>query len=316
MLERSLGPGHVRAEAAVEMDYERINETQERFDPDGQVTRSTQTVNSSSKSSEPAAAPTVTNNLPNASTETSGQNGTQETREEETTNYEIGRSVRTLVRDQPSIKRISLAVLVDGVEQPGTDGKPIWQPRPAEELQRLTALVQGAIGYDAKRGDQVQLVSLPFAAQDPGTAAAPATILGLPLDKPGFTALIQTGALALIALAAILFVLRPLARRIAAIPPGGIVPAPAKLLPPSGKPGAAQITARGGERGGTGAGGGSAAAIDEAALPPLLEDDRLVSVAHIEGQMRASSIRKLANLAERHPDETLVIVRGWMAEPG
>src|SRR5215469_532623 len=65
MLERSVGAGHVRAEAAVRMSFDRLNQTEERYDPDGQVTRSTQEVNSTSKSTEPNAAVTVQNNLPN-----------------------------------------------------------------------------------------------------------------------------------------------------------------------------------------------------------------------------------------------------------
>ena len=66
MLERSLGPGQVRAEAAVRMNFDQVNETQESYDPDGQVTRSTQTVEPTSKTTEANGTVTVQNNLPNA----------------------------------------------------------------------------------------------------------------------------------------------------------------------------------------------------------------------------------------------------------
>jgi flagellar M-ring protein FliF len=115
MLERSLGAGHVRAEAAVRMSFDRLNQTEERYDPDGQVTRSSQSVTSNSKTTEPSGTVTVQNNLPNADAgrETAGS---QEARQEETTNYEISKTVRTLIREQPQIERISLAVMVDGTD--------------------------------------------------------------------------------------------------------------------------------------------------------------------------------------------------------
>ncbi len=88
MLESSLGPGKVRAEATVQMNFDKVNETHESFDPDGQVTRSTQTVNSTSKSTEANSTVSVQNNLPNADAGNAGT-GSQEARQEETTNYEI-----------------------------------------------------------------------------------------------------------------------------------------------------------------------------------------------------------------------------------
>ncbi len=164
MLERSVGAGHVRAEAAVRMSFDRVNQTEERYDPDGQVTRSSQNVTSNSKSTEPNGTVTVQNNLPNADAgrETAG---TQEGRQEETTNYEISKTVRTLIREQPQIERISLAVMVDGTDSVGADGKHAWQPLAAEELDRITGLVKSAIGFDEKRGDHIEVVSMRFAAE-------------------------------------------------------------------------------------------------------------------------------------------------------
>ena len=115
MLERTLGAGHVRAEASVRMNFDKVNETKEQYDPDGQVTRSTQTVTNNSKTTEAATTVTVQNNLPNADAGKEGA-GSQEARQEETTNYEIGKTVRTLIREQPQIDRISLAVMVDGTD--------------------------------------------------------------------------------------------------------------------------------------------------------------------------------------------------------
>ena len=102
------------------------------------------------------------NNLPNADAGREAA-GSQEARQEETTNYEISKTVRTLIREQPQIERISLAVMVDGTDSVGADGKHAWQPRAAEELDRITGLVKSAIGFDEKRGDHVEVVSMRFA---------------------------------------------------------------------------------------------------------------------------------------------------------
>jgi flagellar M-ring protein FliF len=163
MLERTLGHGRVRVEAAVDMDFDRIQTTEERFDPDNQVPRSTQSLQESNRNGEPAPV-TVANQLPGAA---AGQpaNGpqSQETRQEETTNFEIGRTVRNIVREQPQVRRISVAVLVDGVREPGADGTSAFRERTAEELARLAALVRGAAGLDERRGDRVEVVSMRFA---------------------------------------------------------------------------------------------------------------------------------------------------------
>ena len=122
MLEHSLGPGRVRAEAAVDMNFDRVNETAERFDPDGQVTAASRQSDQQSKSTEAPTTCHVQNNLPNADAGHEGA-GSQEGRQEKTTNYEISKTVRTLIREQPQIDRISLAVMVDGTD----DARCRWQ---------------------------------------------------------------------------------------------------------------------------------------------------------------------------------------------
>ncbi len=305
MLERSLGPGRVRAETTVRMNFDKVNETQERYDPEGQVTRSTQTVNSNSKSTEPSPTVSVQNNLPNADAGGNGAAGAQEGRQEETTNYEISRTVHTLIREQPQIDRVSLAVMVDGIEAPGPDGKPAWQPRPAEELERISNLVKSAIGFDEKRGDHVEVVTMRFAADDATVEAG--GLFGLKLEKPELLHLAQTGLFGLIALLALLLVLRPMVARLTALAPG-----PAMLIGPDG---VAVLSGPGGTAMGGASGAGAASFGMPGGVPnALLEDESMVNIAQIEGQMRASSLRKLAELVDKHPDETLNIMRGWMAQ--
>jgi flagellar M-ring protein FliF len=303
MLERSLGPGHVRAEAAVDMNFDHVNETTENYNPDQQVVRSSQSVSDNTKSTEGEKSTTVQNNLPNADAGAQGQTGSTGQRTEETTNYEIGKVVHTLIREQPQIARISLAVMVDGAVTPGPDGKLAWHERDADDLARIKRLVQSAVGFDAKRGDTVEIVSMRFVQPDEGSDA-PRGAFGLGLEKADLMGLAQSGILGLVILMALLFVLRPLAVRLsesAMLSVAGDAP----LL--AGPGGVALSGALGGALGGAGvpalAGGGR---------PGMIADESMVDLANIEGQIRASSLRKLSELVQKHPDESLSIMRAWM----
>jgi flagellar M-ring protein FliF len=306
MLENALGAGHVRAEASVTMNFTKTAETKESYDPDQQVVRSSATVNSTSKSSEQAKPVSVQNNLPNADAGSGSGSGSQDNRQEETTNYEIGKTVRSISEEQPQITRVSMAVMVDGSLVNGADGKPVYHDRTADELERIRRLVENTIGFDAKRGDTLEVVPMRFAAPVE-IAALPAGIFGVPIDHADIMALAQSGLMALAVLAAVMFVLRPLALRLSSgagdevmLPSGAIGFAPAG--------GAIAALATGSAGGGAGPGGGDTSA----AL--ALADDSMVAIANIEGQLRASSMRQLAGMVEKHPEESLAIIRSWMSQ--
>ncbi len=302
MLEQSLGAGRVRAEAAVEMNFDRVQETAESYNPDQQVVRSTQTSNEKNTSTEADKPVSVQNNLPNADAG-QGQSGTAQQKQEETTNYEIGKTVRTLVREQPQIARISLAVMVDGATQPGRDGKPVWAERSPEEIARITKLVQSAIGYNEKRGDKVEVVSMRFAsAQDEMSAASPPGLLGLDVGKADILGLGQSAILALVVLLALVFVLRPMAIRLSAITPQNMLGGGDLLLagPDGGAYANPALT--------------SAARISASGVPAMITDESMVNMMNVEGQLKASSIRKLSEMVEKHPEESLSIMRGWMTQ--
>ena len=312
MLERSIGIGHVRVEAAVAMDFDRVQETQEKFDPDGQVVRSTQTSSDTSKTSEASQATTVQNNLPNADAGTNAA-GSQQAKQDETTNYEIGKTVRTVLRDQPQIHKISLAVMVDGIEDRGVDGVVKWQERSPADLAKIARLVQSAIGYDETRGDHVEVVPMRFAApQDAGVEVA-AGLFGLGIDKADLMRLSQTGLLVVAALVALLMVVRPTVNRLIALSPASGVGGP-------GLPGADGVTA--GMPGKRDPMAMLAAGMDPAQAllgnDPTDDDahDGMVTLAKVDGQLRAASLRHLTDLVDKHPNETLSIIRGWIQETG
>ena len=309
MLERSLGAGRVRAEAAMDLDFDQLHETQERYDPEGQVVRSQQSNQTSSKATEAAANVSVQNNLPNADAG-AAPTGTQEQRQEETTNYEISKTVRTLVREQPQLRRLSLAVMVDGVVSRGPDGAPAWAERSPAELARIITLVRSAIGFNEARGDRVEVVSMRFtgaedAAGDSGPAAG-----WLGLDKGDLLRLVQTGVVALAVLLAMLFVLRPMVLRLV-LPPKGLLAGPGSdgAMGAPGLAGAGPGAMLGSVGGGVIEGNASGAA---ALGPP--EAEELVMLADVDGALRASAVRKVAGLVDSHPDLSLTLLRTWLLE--
>jgi flagellar M-ring protein FliF len=318
MLERSLGPGHVQAHAAVEMDYQQTKEVQESYNPDGQVARSTQTVTDNSKSTEASPPVTVQNNLPNANASTPAS-GTSDQRQEETTNYEIGKVVRTVVSDIPQIRRVSIAVMVDGVMQRDADGKTTWHERPQEELTRIAALVRSAIGYDEKRGDHVEVVSMNFAATDADLAPTGPSVLGITLTRDDLTHLGETLVFGLIGVLTLLLVLRPMVNRLTVGEAGMMMVSPdgtARMVGADG--GFINLPALSGsdmarvarEGGGALVGGGAGGAL----VPLDGEDDNMMAMANVEGAMRASAVRRITDLVDKHPEETVAIVRRWMLE--
>ena len=306
ILGRTLGPGHVRAEATVEMDFDRVNETQELFDPDKQVVRRQQTVSDSSKSTEPQPSVSVQNNLPNPDTQNGSASGTATNHQEENTSFEIDKTVRTVVHDMPSIKKISMAVLVDGTTTPGPNGKPVWRELTPAELDRVATLVKSAVGYDAKRGDTVDVENMRFSeSEDLANQGSPSA--WLQFRTADLIWLATLGIIALVALFALGFVIRPLALKLAT----GLLPAPAE--PP--------LTS-------------ALAAPQDGTATPLLTDasvttenlllagnapadtddkETMLNVANIQGAMRASSLRKLSEKVEDQTDASLMVLRGWLA---
>lgn len=317
MLERSLGPGRVRAEATIEFDYEQVRETQERYDPDQQVVRSSQTVSNNSKSTEQAGTVSVQNNLPNADAGTL-PSGTQEQRQEETTNYEIGKTVRTIVRDQPKLARLSLAVMVDGMTVRGLDGAALWKERPSEELERIARLVRSAVGFDEKRGDKVEIVSLKFQS-DPDGDNPVRELLPFGLEKADLMRLLQTGMFGLLAIIGLMLVLRPMVARLtlaASVPALAHSPNDGDALRDGSSSRAEHDSSirRNDTAGVPAITGPTQGRLSGSGAVGLLEDESMVNLANVEGQLRASSIRRVADLVEKHPDESLSIVRAWMQQ--
>src|SRR5215212_9500347 len=160
-----VGPGRARVQLSAEFDFNRITETFDKFDPEGRVLRSSQTREEQSASGNTEGQVTVGNELPGAQQQQAQAQGGQQAaaqrdqskKSEEIVNYEISRSTKTQVTEGGRVKRISAAVLVDGSYAKNEKGEVAYQPRAKEELDRIAALVRSAIGFDQKRGDQIEI---------------------------------------------------------------------------------------------------------------------------------------------------------------
>jgi len=212
LLEARVGYGNAVVEVAVDTVTEREAIMERRFDPQGRVAISTEVEERSNSATDSrSGAVTVASNLPagDAANQDGNSSQSQDSETRERTNFEVSETTREVVRTPGAVRRITVAVLIDGIETIGPDGAPVWQPRPEEELSALRDLVASAVGLDEERGDQITLRSLPFEpVAELGTAPAAASILP-PLDLD-IMALIQTAVLATVALILGLFVLRPL----------------------------------------------------------------------------------------------------------
>ncbi|MBW1980197.1 MAG: flagellar M-ring protein FliF [Deltaproteobacteria bacterium] len=170
MLERVTGPGHAVAKVTAEVDFRKIQVEEERYDPESAVIRSEQrqTESTAGGTSLPGGAPEEKYQFSQNSTGSTTLSSTSSKKQNEVINYEINRVSRQITGASGEIKRLSAAVVIDGTyrQQKEADGKvkQVYVPRTQEEMKRFEGIVKKAIGYDAERGDQVEVINLAFAA--------------------------------------------------------------------------------------------------------------------------------------------------------
>ncbi|MCP3396897.1 MULTISPECIES: flagellar basal-body MS-ring/collar protein FliF [unclassified Bradyrhizobium] len=291
-----VGSGRARVQLSADFDFNKVTQTSDKFDPEGRVLRSSQTREEQSMTADNNGQVTVNNELPGNQQNSGPAAKDQSKKTEETNNYEISRTTKTEVTEAGRVNRISVAVLVDGIYSKNDKGELAYQDRTKEQLDRISALVRSAIGFDQKRGDQVEVVNLRF-ADAPSTApiGEPAGFLGmLQFTKDDVMYFVELGVMMLLGLVVLFLVIRPLVKRIlasdevaAAI--SGVLTGPA-----------ASDDAAPAASGQPLLPGGAASAID---------------VATIQGQVHAQSVHRVGELAERNPNETVAIIRQWLTEP-
>ena len=297
-LEPLVGRGGARVQISADVDFNRVTRSSELYDPDGRVVRSTETIeeSNSDRIRGRQEAVTVEENLPEGDVtgEATDLEDSQSSRLQEIVNYEISKTTQTEVIEGGTIKRLSVAVAIDDAEvlgAPADDGTaPVtFEPRSEEELAQISALVRSAIGYEQSRGDVVEVVNLSFARPDTslGTVAS-GSIMGL--TKDDIMRGVELTALLLGGLALIFFVLRPL---VAGLLSNSRPSREEKALPAPASAGALP------------------AAEDTESQSDL---EHTIDVANVSGQVKASSMKKIADMIESHPDESVSILRTWLNE--
>ncbi|QCO06934.1 flagellar basal-body MS-ring/collar protein FliF [Azospirillum argentinense] len=320
MLVARLGQGNVRVQVAVDVETKREVVRSQSFDPNSQVVRSTQTVQEQDRSLDSTGEPPVTaeQNLPQREVRAQAQNNRSSSdskRQEETVNYEISNIARETVIEPGDIRRVSVAVLVNGTWATAQDGTRSYEARSPEELQRITELVRSAMGFSEARGDRVTVDNLEFVNLAPELGARePMAEIVDTLSRNVMT-LIQWVILLVLCGLLIVLGLRPLIRRVFPAPE----PVAAEAATPALAAGAAMPQLAGPAMGGDPA--MQAAQLTDAgdpataALPGIEETmDQLIELRTVEGRVRASSIRRLGDIVDQYPDEAIDILRSWLYE--
>ncbi len=290
LIEQSVGQEKVRVQASLEMDFDQLVVNKEIYDPEAQVLRSSTTIEENSQTDEREPIVSVEENLPNADAQNANQVKQQANRTEETVNYEVSKEVISQVRKNGIIKRLSVAVIVDGTYTLNPNGTKTYVPRTEKEMELLTALVRSAVGFDANRGDTVEVINLPFFNPD-DILRLEDPILFMGFTKNEVIKMVEGLGVALVAVLVILLVVRPLIVKAFEQPE---VEEEENLL--MGSDGLQQLT-------GPNSGG---------MLTETEQLEELIDIAKVEGRVKASSVRKIGEIIDQHPEAAVNLIRSWM----
>ena len=296
MLANVVGAGRARVEVSAELDFNRSTTTSETFNPDGQVVRSTQNRENQNRSNGNNGQVTVANELPGASQNAANGGATEMGNStEEVTNYEISKTTNTAVTEAGALKRLTVAVVVDGIYTTDTSGTSTYAPRSADDLAQITTLVRSAVGFSETRGDQVDVVNMQFAERPQAAATGTDASAGL-LDftRDDLMNGAEMAVTLLIALALVFFVMRPLLKKV-------LTPeTPLLALPP-----AAEL------------GNHGVLTADGNILPDVIDEPRdktpaWVANAKSMGEAQMQTLKTVGTLVEENPKQAALIVRDWL----
>lgn len=302
IVEGVVGPGAARVQVTADIDHSRSTTQEQRFDPDGQVVRSTSTNGSQSQDTTGQAdgGVTATNNIPGGAAPNTTPVGSTNSENTETTNYEISNTTTTTVKEPGEVKKLSVSVAVDGKYTPAANGQgqPTYAPRTAEEVQQIKTLVAAAVGIDEARGDKIEVINVRFNREPSAAPGADEGSSMFNFDKNDIMRGVELLVLLITGLLLIFFVVRPLLKTASG---GGGAPA---LVGANGMP----VTPLD-----TQLVGGTLPGQPQMLAGPSEMDQRL-DIARIEGQVKASSIKKVADFVDTHPEESTAILRSWVHE--
>ena len=291
MLEARVGPGNAVVEVSVETVSETESFRERLIDPEGRVAVSSDIEERNDQSSDAGGEVTVASNLPDGEGAGGNQGSSNATSTRERVNYEVSESEREVLRGPGDIRRLTVAVLVNGLTSEAG-----FEPRPQAELDALQELVASAVGFNETRGDVITLKSMPFPESEiAGTGSEPGMFRNLSLD---LTAILQLLVLAGAAALVARFVLKP-------------------ILAPSSPEASLTLAAPGVATAGTFETlAGEVEPIDSGDFAPLNlgmgpEDAQALPSDPATG---SETVDRLKDLIGDRQDETVEILRNWLEE--
>lgn len=297
IVEGVVGVGAARVQVTADIDHSRSTTQEMRYDPDGQVVRST-SINGTESTDTTGASDggaTATNNIPGGQAPTTTPIGSSDTANTETTNYEISNTTTTTIKEAGEVKKLAVSVVVDDARTPSADGKApaTYTARTPEQIEQIKSLVAAAVGIDEARGDKLEVLNVGFThnVADMGGTEAGSSLFDF--TKNDIMRGIELLVLLITGLLLIFFVLRPLLKTASG---GGSMPA---LAGPAGVTALQTSPAGGGEM---------------AQLAGPSEMEKRLDMARVEGQVKASSVKMVADFVEKNPDESTAILRNWVHE--
>ena len=285
-----VGRGRARVQVSANIDFNRVQQTSETFDPESRVVRSTQTRNEAQATTEAKdGSVSVSNELPAAQQNQNNPNApaTKETtqKSEETINYEMSRVTRTETIEGGRLKKLSVAVLVDGTYAKGNDGEFGYQPRSQEELDRIQTLVRTAMGFDKGRGDQLEVVNLRFAEAPTQDAGKELSFLEklFSFSKDDTLRLAELGVFAVTTLLVLFLAVRPLLKQVVA-------------------PDVFRKAIPGFMNGGDGEGG----------VAQIETKPEMIEFSQLNGALKATTVDQVGQIVANNPQETIAVLRNWI----
>ncbi len=290
LLENILGAGKVQAQVNIEMDFDEVVTNEEIYDPDSQVVRSTATISEQGASTQNANTVTVAQNIPNGDALSSaGGVLDSSSKVEETINYEISKVIRNKIKNTGTIRRLTAAVSVDGIYETDEQGNVTYRSRSDEEMEQIVALVKSAVGYDASRGDMVEVENIRFASIGKAPVEKTETLY-LGFTKAELMRIVEGLGVAIVAILVILLVIRPLINNAFEVSSNNSAE---KLI-------------------------SSSDAEDNLLLSNFLSDnfdetaEELVNLNKVDGRIKVSSLKALNNTVEKNPAAAVNVIRSWL----
>lgn len=311
---RIVGYGKVTAIVTADMNFDQVSMNEELYNPEGQVLRSTQTTQEDTVERDAVAADdvSVATNLPGvggdllSDTEPSLENS----RVEEVSNFEISKTIRNTIRQSGEVNKLSISVLIDGRYITDEEGNRTYQERPPAEIEQIAALVRTAVGFDENRGDVIEVANLQFAQIDVGEDIIDDRML-FGFEKNALIDAAEVLVIALMFVLVVVLVLQPMMSKVIAttssMPQRSLdemlehellaaSPANPALAPPQHQ----QIGADG-------------QPFSHGTLPPF-DDDSMVDIQGIEGKVKASTVKRVEEIVETYPAESVSVIRSWMSQ--